>query len=281
MVKYRLNGLQVIDCKQYNSVAACSLVFHEDWIVLLLLLSGSVDVVVAKNSLKIRDKEVILLLPPINIDALNESVVISAVCFTTEFAVFGKIIETEKGYLGHLFGNPNKQIQLTNGQSARLSERIHSLEKVAAKKKAIPFQQEIVLLLFNLVLYEYLSLVRSQGVLSGEPSRKEKLFLDFIELVVVHFRKEHSVKFYADSLCITTGYLGRAIREMGGRSAKHFIEMAIVSEAYTLLGDQGLSIADIAEELAFSGTSTFSTFFKKAAMISPRAYRESILQSKI
>ena len=275
-MKTNVEGLQIIDCQKYSIVASCSFAFHKDSIVLLLLLSGTLDVSDAKSIVKLTGKDIILLMPPVSINALIEPVVISAVCFTTAFAVSSKMTETGRGYLDHLFGNPTKQMQVTSKQLARFSERIHSLRKVATKKKPIQFQREIVLLLFNLVLYEYLSLMGPQGVFAGKPDRKEKLFLDFLELVQLHCRKEHSVKFYAESLFVTAGYLGKVVRNVTKYSAKHFIEMAIISEAYTFLADPSNSIADIADELFFTSISSFSNFFKRYAKMSPRIYRETL-----
>lgn len=108
-------------------------------------------------------------------------------------------------------------------------------------------------------------------------SRKESFVLQFLTVLSIHFKKQHSVRFYAGVLCVTSGHLNKMVSQVTGRNAKVFIREALIAEARVLLGDPHLTIAQIAEELDFSSASVFSIFFKRHTALSPREYRSKAM----
>lgn len=106
--------------------------------------------------------------------------------------------------------------------------------------------------------------------------RKEELTARFFNLLWVHYKKQHSVQFYADTLFITSGYLNKSVLEIIGKTVKTLINETIIIEAKNLLEDPRRSITQIAGELGFSTGFIFSTFFKKQTSISPSQYRSNI-----
>lgn len=53
--------------------------------------------------------------------------------------------------------------------------------------------------------------------------RTERLFHDFMALVVAHYKREHYINFYASRLSVTTTYLSRIIRRQTGKTAAYFL----------------------------------------------------------
>jgi AraC-like DNA-binding protein len=98
----------------------------------------------------------------------------------------------------------------------------------------------------------------------------------FLSLITVHIHKEHTVQFYADSLCITRGHLARILKENGNRNPKLIIETALCEAAKQLLQNSSLTTYAIAEMLHFSSASTFTNFFKKQTRMTPSEYRNSL-----
>ena len=282
MEDYWFEELRVNYQIHFGTVSEVNGYFPTGWWALILLHSGTVKLADGERIIKLSAGQLFSLPPSAKFKAIIGTVKMSIVCYTAELAYSSLLLKSSRSYLDHIFSASPITVSIGRWEVVRMSQHFRFLADSMATRKISLFGKELFLLHYNLLLFSFSVVASDQSRIDNSGrNRKEILFLKFLHLLRSNCRKEHSVKFYADTLCITTGYLGRAIREMGGRSAKHFIEMAIVSEAYMLLGDQGLTIAEIAEELAFSGTSTFSTFFKKAAMVSPRAYRESILQNKI
>lgn len=82
-----------------------------------------------------------------------------------------------------------------------------------------------------------------------------------------------SVKFYAESLCITPGYLYKICRRVYGVSPKELIDEMLTVEIKTLLSDTTLSVKLIADQLQFEDDSYMCRFFRRMTGKSPLEYR--------
>lgn len=105
-------------------------------------------------------------------------------------------------------------------------------------------------------------------------NRKKSLFNAFLRNVEEHHRKEHSVKYYADELFVTSKYLSSVINEMSGKTPKQWIDEYIALDAKVLLQSTEKDIQEICEELNFPDVSFFGKFFKRMTGMSPKAFRE-------
>lgn len=105
-------------------------------------------------------------------------------------------------------------------------------------------------------------------------TRKEMLTMQFLKLLVQHYREENTIEYYAQCLCVTSGYLNKSVREVTGRTVGICIAEIIVSEAKYLLLSKDLTIEAISEQLLFNSAGSFSRFFKKEAAMSPSEYRK-------
>lgn len=114
----------------------------------------------------------------------------------------------------------------------------------------------------------------SEVVKKGTPySRKELLAMQFLKLLVQHYREDSTIGYYAGRLCVTNGYLNKAVREVTGRTTGKCIAEIIISEAKYLLLRTDLTIEAISEQLHFTSAGSFSRFFKNNAALSPTEYR--------
>lgn len=105
-------------------------------------------------------------------------------------------------------------------------------------------------------------------------TRKELLAMQFLRLLVQHYRKKNTIYYYAQCLCVTSGYLNKAVRDVTGRTVSKCIAEVIVSEAKYLLLSKDLTIEAISEQLHFNSAGSFSRFFKKETAMSPSEYRK-------
>lgn len=139
------------------------------------------------------------------------------------------------------------------------------------------FHKEIInnaIVGFFLDLANYF-LRNKENVIPPPLSRKEEIFIGFLDLLNKHCKEQHEVSFYADHLCITPQYLSLTLKEQSGRSAIQWIHSALIVEAKGLLKSPGLSIQDIAIRLNFADQSTFGKFFKKLTGHSPLMFRKT------
>ncbi len=105
------------------------------------------------------------------------------------------------------------------------------------------------------------------------PSRTEEYFANFTKLLSEHYKQEHSVAFYARSLCITPKYLTTIIKQVSGKSVSEWINAMVILEAKTLLKNTSMSIQEIAYTLNFPNQSFFGSYFKRNTGLSPVQYR--------
>ena len=108
------------------------------------------------------------------------------------------------------------------------------------------------------------------------PPGKDVLLFLFIQLLNQHCKKEHTVTFYANKLCITPEYLTRIMKSLSGKTATQWISDALIRESEILLRNPEFTIQQISDQLNFSDQSAFGKFFKKHKKMSPLSFRNQI-----
>lgn len=104
------------------------------------------------------------------------------------------------------------------------------------------------------------------------PNRSEEIFHSFLKEVREHYREHRELTFYADRLCISSKYLGKAIRDYCGRYPSDLIKSYVILEAKALLRSNRYTVKEISELLNFSNPSFFGKYFKEAVGCSPLKY---------
>lgn len=131
------------------------------------------------------------------------------------------------------------------------------------------------LLLLSLT-YRLCSLISNKMLSEKQAAgRKVDTFVRLITLISAHYRKERTVAFYADKLCLTPKYLSTLVRTLCGYTVQDLITKAVMRRALFLVTNTNNSIQSITDELSFPNPSAFGTYFKKHTGKSPKNYRES------
>jgi AraC family transcriptional activator of pobA len=82
-----------------------------------------------------------------------------------------------------------------------------------------------------------------------------------------------SVHFLAEQLHLTPGYLSDMLRALTGLNAQQYIHLKLIDKAKEKLSTTTLSISEIAYELGFEHSQSFSKLFKKKTNQSPLKFR--------
>lgn len=107
--------------------------------------------------------------------------------------------------------------------------------------------------------------------------KKDKaVYYQFLELMELHFFKEHQVDFYARQLGISRRRLSEIIKLFHGQPAKKILQDRIILEAKRLLTFTNSSLKDIAYQLGFDTPTYFSRYFKKHTQQTPLAYQKKL-----
>lgn len=110
-------------------------------------------------------------------------------------------------------------------------------------------------------------------IATAKTKSKEYYFLKFMDLLLLNFREQHHVGFYADKLALTPKYLSALIKDTSGLSVPQWINNYVIVEAKTLLKSSDMNINQIADYLNFPTSSFFSKYFRHHTGIAPRDYR--------
>ena len=77
------------------------------------------------------------------------------------------------------------------------------------------------------------------------------------------------------ALNISPGYLGSLLRVLTGRNTQQHIHDKLIEKAKEKLSTTGLSVSEIAYELGFEHSQSFSKLFKTKTSVSPLEFRQS------
>ena len=102
------------------------------------------------------------------------------------------------------------------------------------------------------------------------------------EVLSDYFNKEDllskglpTVQFVADSLNISAKYLGSLLKQLAGLSTQRHLHEMLISKAKEKLSITELSVSEIAYELGFEHSQSFSKLFKTKTNVSPLEFRSS------
>lgn len=183
---------------------------------------------------------------------------------TTQVMSFYKCLQSR-----HCFVLEEKEVMAFVGVYHSIKATLQELDH----PYRIPMLQFYVQILYYRMLPIVLKEEESRSKYSH--TRQEEIFQRFIGEVEKHYRKERSVKFYADLLCISPKYLSTVIYKISQQLAGEWIDAYVILEAKTLLKSGRLTIQQISEQLNFSNQSFFGKFFKRCAGMSPKEYINS------
>ena len=216
-----------------------------------------------------------------------ETVTLRMKCFGSDLQAWGVFITFEfaseslknlrPGPQGYLLERLNIPVQeLLEKECDILEQQLKLLQGCLADMKHF-YRQELTQLYFKSFSLELgnIMLSHSTEVDSFTPhiNKYDFITLTFLKLVSRHFTTEHTVDFYAESLCISAKHLTRVVKEKIGKTPHEVICNEIVHQAMLMLEDERIPVGQIAEELHFSDQAAFSKFFKKQMKMAPMLYR--------
>ncbi|WP_343613966.1 helix-turn-helix domain-containing protein [Flavobacterium sp.] len=84
-----------------------------------------------------------------------------------------------------------------------------------------------------------------------------------------------SVDFFAQKLNISPKYLSSMLKQLTGLTAQQHIQIKVLEQAKEKLSTSGLTVSEIAFDLGFEHSQSFSKFFKSKTNLSPLEFRRS------
>jgi AraC family transcriptional activator of pobA len=119
--------------------------------------------------------------------------------------------------------------------------------------------------------------VSAVAAAAQQPAVDHPLLGRFEALVDAHYLAHWRVADYARTLAITPTHLSRVVRQATGRNASSLIDERLIREARRQLVYTHLQVATIAYALGFADPAHFSRVFTRAAGMSPRRFRQRLV----
>ncbi|MDI1255619.1 MAG: helix-turn-helix transcriptional regulator [Flavobacterium sp.] len=103
----------------------------------------------------------------------------------------------------------------------------------------------------------------------------EKLLADYFNNEAITTKGLPTVQIIAEKLNVTPNYLSGVLKSLTGQSTQQHIHNKLIEKAKEKLATANLSISEIAYELGFEHSQSFSKLFKTKTNFSPLEYRNS------
>ena len=207
------------------------------------------------------------------------------------------VTATDRSVVEDIFRNrnpfpPDFKIRIDHGLGGEIIEKqdldilcndISNMITSLSNKKH-RFAEEINYAYFYILLTDMADMVwrkygRFQPHHHSEMKRSDNILKEFAELLSANIKKETSVGFYAEKLCISKQYLSLIVKRKMMVSVSTVIASMRTEIAARLLRDPEKTIQGIAEEMSFSDQSSFGKFFKKHTGKSPMKYRQNLMKT--
>lgn len=138
------------------------------------------------------------------------------------------------------------------------------------------YKKEVIQRYCEIMVLKNISLnneIEEKPDISRPLNRKEQILHDFLTLLEENFRRERSITFYANQMCLTPKYMSTIIKEISGKHGMQWIDEYVALEAKALLRNSELSVKQVSDQLNFPSQSMFGRFFKKMTGYSPKQYK--------
>lgn len=167
-------------------------------------------------------------------------------------------------------------VQKVNDATLHNMLEFHSLITKHHRRDDNPYkEQQTRALIFALLMEFALLYATSVSEIPHAVSRQESLTDDFFRLMLDNYKRERSVAYYANKLCLTPKYLSMTIKKVTGHPISDWINEAVVTEAKRMLKTTDLTALQISEELNFPNPSFFGKFFKQYTGMTPLQYKSA------
>ena len=244
-------------------------------VVLLLCLSGSARIMFDMQELSIEKNDYGVLMP---------GHVIRRIAYSEDYAYARVFISAEmiSELKTHAFSHDSDKFNyaphchLTDVQAKRVMALLELLEAIASHDLNDLQLRRQMLLSHLAVGYEFINYYRREQDRQWAESRSVKLYTQFCDLVVEHYKENRNVNYYAGLMGYDARYFSKVFRQFsGGLSPLDWIQQYVATQAKHIMDMYPKqTVKETAYQLGFPTTGNFCRYFKRATGIYPQAYKE-------
>lgn len=243
-------------------------------LTIALCVEGEGEVGIGVKKYKFQKNSLMLLNPNQYVHSLHTIGPVKIKAIGCNLEMIESIMPKISGLLPLLIHNPIESVSLLSEENSRdIQEYMRiideKLKTVDSPLKRTKISNLIQALLCEIIEKHYVS---KEGFEKPQ-TRKEEILSKFILEVLQNFRRERSVAFYADRLCVTPKHLSAVAKDISGHTASELIDHYVIMEAKIMLAETALTIQEISNKLNFANQSFFGKYFKHLTGYSPSTFR--------
>ncbi|WP_134088513.1 AraC family transcriptional regulator [Olivibacter sp. XZL3] len=172
----------------------------------------------------------------------------------------------------------NEALHLSDQEKEIILSVYHIIEQ-ELNSRVDEFSQDVIIaqieLLLNYANRFYKRQFITRKAINNDLLQKiETILDDYLSNQQSLYKGLPTVQYLSEQLHISTGYLSDVLRSLIGQNAKQYIHQKLIDKAKEKLSTTGLTVSQIAYELGFEHSQSFSKLFKSKTAMSPREFRE-------
>ena len=177
---------------------------------------------------------------------------------------------------GSISLNQDPVIKLTDEQARHLLDDFHRLRD-RKDDSHVQFYRELMGSLCLTMMYDIFEAHARREATVNHTDRAGYIVKQLTALLATGISQtERSVRYYAERLNVSPKYLSETVRRMTGHSVTSYIDRHTIPILKEYLGDERLSLTQIAYRMNFASLSYFSRYCTKHLGQSPSEYRQSL-----
>lgn len=192
-----------------------------------------------------------------------------------------KLVKVSTSMIKCMFRMSEYPLLHMTAEQEELLGHYKSILQAMVKRNDKTCKKEIVYRVVGAMLYELFNYIFAHNNESEAESMSstqgERIFKQFIELLVASEMKQRKVQYYADKLCVTPKHLSAMCKQQSDKAALAWINHFIVQDIKYLLINSDWSIKEISNYMGFPNASFFGKYVRKHLGASPSSIR---MQSK-
>jgi AraC-like DNA-binding protein len=166
--------------------------------------------------------------------------------------------------------------RLTDEQAQHVMALNDIMEAIASHDTNDLQLRQQMLLSHLAVGLEFINYYRREQDREWAESRSAKLYTQFCDLVIEHYRENRNVNFYANLMDYDPRYFSKVFRQFsGGHSPLEWIQQYVATQAKRIMDmHPKQTVKETAYQLGFPDTANFCRYFKRATGIYPQEYKK-------
>ena len=243
----------------------------------LLCTSGEGSFVFNERCYHIVKNDLVVIPMPHKVKNLAAHADLQVEWFAADYKFLQSLLPSNNYSIGGSISlNQNPVISLTEEQAVHILADFYRL-RTRLEERHLMFYRELMGSLCLTMMYDIFEAHAQRDATENHTERAGYIVKQLMALLATGISQtEREVRYYAERLNVSPKYLSETVRRMTGHNVTSFIDRHTIPILKEYLGDERLSLTQIADHMNFSTLSYFSRYCTKHLGLSPSEYRLSL-----